>query len=170
MWPQLRSFLTSKTHLILWIWSAQQRALRPNETSPVSMTVFFGSSLEASIFSTSLWKEGPLSDPRPGSFPRCLKNPTIDSSVVGFNANSNLFWAHSDQHLGNIHILKELWYFLDCVERGFACRPYKSCKTRSGKFGAPRAVERCWKQLFRKVADLQKQNEILGRFLRELVM
>lgn len=49
------------------------------------------------LFNKSL--EGGTAE-RPGSFPRCLKNPTIDSSVVGFNANSNLFWAHSDQHLG----------------------------------------------------------------------
>lgn len=98
MWPQLRSSLASKTHLILLIWSAQQRALRRNETSPVSMTVLFGSSLEAPIFSTSLWKEGLR--PATREFSKMLFNPAIDSSVVGFNANSNLFWAHSDQHLG----------------------------------------------------------------------
>lgn len=62
---------------------------------------FFGSSLEASIFSTSLWKEGLR--PATREFSKMLFNPTIDSSVasvVGFNANSNLFSAHSDQHLG----------------------------------------------------------------------
>lgn len=115
---------------------------------------FFGSSLEASIFSTSLWKEGLR--PATREFSKMLFNPTIDSSVVGFNANSNLFWAHSDQHLGKhpyfegIVVLSRLCWERLCMS---------TLQELQDKVGKIRSSKSCWKMLKATVSQGRRPTE-----------
>ena len=89
-------------------------------------------------------------------FSKMLFNPTIDSSAVGFNANSNLFWAHSDQHLGKhpyfegIVVLSRLCWERLCMS---------TLQELQDKVGKIRSSKSCWKMLKATVSQGRRPTE-----------
>lgn len=150
-----RNFGHSWLQKSIWFFGfgEQQRALRRNETSPVSMTVFLAQVWRPLSFQQVFGRRDCWAT---REFSKMLFNPAIDSSVVGFNANSNLFWAHSDQHLGKhpyfegIVVLSRLCWERLCMS---------TLQELQDKVGKIRSSKSCWKMLKATVSQGRRPTE-----------